>query len=161
MLKLSVFMRSSVSDYQCVQRLLSNTSRFVSFPFRNLESKENRSTEAQLLGQVLLAWGTGCIPMTFLSHKRHWGAQAAAHSFSNSESAEKLPLGKKWVLSVAGTHFRYLTNGKKKKVKPTLFLHKRPSFCCDAFLDSACKSGKGKKMGYLFSYRLCSLYSWQ
>ena len=28
--------------------------------------------------------------------------KAAAHSFSNSESAEKLPLGKKWVLSVAG-----------------------------------------------------------
>lgn len=41
--------------------------------------------------------------------------KAAAHSFSNSESAEKLPLGKKWVLSVAGTHFRYLTKWEKKK----------------------------------------------
>lgn len=70
--------------------------------------------------------------------------KAAAHSFCTSERAEKLPLGKKWILSVAGTHFRYLTKWKKKMLNQYYFYIKDPPFCCDAFLNSAAKSGKVK-----------------
>ena len=70
--------------------------------------------------------------------------KAAAHSFCTSESAEKLPLGKKWVLSVAGTHFRYLTKWKKN-VKPILFLHKRPSFLLWCILGFSSQKWKSEK----------------
>lgn len=53
-------------------------------------------------------------------------------------------------LSVAGTHFRYLTKWEKKKLNQHYFYIKDPPFCCDAFLDSAAKSGKVKN-GLSFS----------
>lgn len=142
MLKWSKLM-SWVSDWTKTTSL-EKTSRFSLFPSAVLELKRtgSRASTPQKLRVLWHEWNWAD-PMTFLS-LRYWELKAAAHSFSNSESAEKLPLGKKWVLSVAGTHFRYLTNGKKKKVKPTLFLHKRPSFCCDAFLIQQPKVEKWK-----------------
>lgn len=125
--EIKCFHEVGVSDYQCVQWLLSNTSRFVFSHSGTLEVKENRSTEAQIRSgpSGMRNW---MHPHDLPIPRDTGEPKAAAHSFSNSESAEKLPLGyKKWVLSVAGTHFRYLTKWEKK-VKPTLFLHKRPPF---------------------------------